>query len=115
MKDVNGVITYKGRDYNIVFNLNVMERIQEEYGSVDKWGALTAPKKGEPNAKAVIFGLTEMINEGIDIDNEENGTQIPFFTKKQVGRMLSEVGMESATQTMKDTIVDSVKDDIKNA
>lgn len=115
MKDVNGVITYKGRDYSIVFNLNVMEAIQEEYGSVDKWGALTEPRKGEPNAKAVIFGLTEMINEGIDIDNEENGTQIPFFTKKQVGRMLSEVGMESATQTMKDTIVDSVKDDIKNA
>lgn len=115
MKDVNGVITYKGRDYKIVFNLNVMERIQEEYGSVDKWGALTEPRKGEPNAKAVIFGLTEMINEGIDIDNEENDTQIPFFTKKQVGRILSEVGMDSATQTMKDTIVDSVKDDIKNA
>ena len=29
---------------------------------------------GEPNAKAVIFGFTQMLNEGIEIDNEDNGT-----------------------------------------
>ena len=81
-----------------------MEAIQEEYGSIDKWGSLTdgtayaekeyirqhgsldgwddlkpkekAKYEGEPDAKAVIFGFTQMLNEGIDMSNEENGTNI---------------------------------------
>ena len=41
MKDMNGQIQYKGVSYRLVFNLNVMEAIQEEYGTLDNWGALT--------------------------------------------------------------------------
>ena len=55
----------------LVFNLNVMESIQAKYGSVQKWGKLTDNKNGEPNAKALIFGFTEMINEAIEIENDE--------------------------------------------
>ena len=32
MKDFGGKIQYKGEEYGLVFNLNVMETIQEEYG-----------------------------------------------------------------------------------
>ena len=35
MKDVNGEIQYKDKIYKTVFNLNVMEAIQEEYGTLD--------------------------------------------------------------------------------
>ena len=42
-----------------------MEAIQEKYGTLEKWGNLTEGEGGEPNAKAVIFGFCEMINEGI--------------------------------------------------
>ena len=62
MKDLNGKIQYKGNEYTLVFNLNVMENIQEEYGSVEHWGDLTDGTVGEPNAKAVIFGFTEMLS-----------------------------------------------------
>ena len=37
MKDNAGKITYKEKEYKVVFNLNVMEAIQEEYGTIDKW------------------------------------------------------------------------------
>lgn len=115
MNDVNGKIEYKGNEYAIVFNLNVMERIQEEYGSLDEWGNLTdGTKSGEPDAKAVIFGFTEMINEGIDIANEDNGTDIKPLTLKQVGRIISEVGLENATQQLNETVVESTKGDEKN-
>lgn len=112
----NGNITYKGKDYAIVFNLNVMERIQGEYGSLDEWGALTdgTSKNGEPDAKAVIFGFREMINEGIDIANEENGTDDKPLTLKQVGRIISEVGLEQATATMNETVIESTKGEEKN-
>ena len=112
----NGNINYKGKDYAIVFNLNVMEAIQEEYGSLDEWGALTdgTNKNGEPDAKAVIFGFREMINEGIDIANDENGTDDKPLTLKQVGRIISEVGLEQATATMNETVIESTKGDEKN-
>lgn len=109
MKDVNGSIQYKGKEYRIVFNLNVMEAIQEEYGSIDKWGSMTDGNDGEPNAKAVIFGFTQMINEGIDISNDENGTDEKPLTLKQVGRMISEVGLVEAAAAMSQTVVDSTK------
>lgn len=115
MKDINGKLHYKDKDFTLVFNLNVMERIQAEYGSVEKWGQLTDGKDGEPDAKAVIFGFTEMINEGIDIDNEENGTDTRFFTTKQVGRIISEIGLMNATDTMNNTVIESTQSTEKNA
>lgn len=115
MNDVNGKIQYKDREYTIVFNLNVMEAIQAEYGSLEEWGNLTdGSESGEPDAKAVIFGFTEMINEGIDMANEEDGTDIKPLTRKQVGRIITEVGLAEATATMNQTVVESTKGEGKN-
>ena len=142
MKDINGKIQYKDKEYKIVFNLNVMEAIQEEYGTLDHWGELTdgtayaqkayaekhgsvdgwddlKPKDkakyvGEPDVKAVIFGFTHMINEGIEIENDENGTDILPLTSKQVGRMISEIGIGQATDVMNKTVVESSKSEEKN-
>lgn len=115
MKEINKKIKYKEKDYTLVFNFNVMQEIQEEYGSVEAWGKLTDGSEGEPNAKAVIFGITTMINEGIDIENDENGTDIKPFSLKQVGRMLTEIGLEDMTNKMNEAVVDSTKSEEKNA
>ena len=69
---------------------------------------------GEPNAKAVIYGFTEMLNEGIDIDNEENGTDEKPLTLKQVGRMITEIGLQNATKKLNETVIDSTKSEEKN-
>lgn len=115
MKEMRNEIEYKGIKYNLVFNLNVMEVIQDEYGTLDKWGALTDVKKGEPNAKAVLFGFTAMLNEGIDIENEEKGTDIKPLTHKQVGRILTEIGLREATFKMNNAVIESTKSEEKNA
>ena len=115
MKDYENTLHYKGKDYKLVFNLNVMEEIQDFYETVDKWAELTDGTNGEPNAKAVIFGFHAMINEGIDIENEENGTDIKPMTLKQVGRMITEVGLREATTALNDTVVNSTKIEEKNA
>lgn len=112
----DGTLQYKNKTYKLVFNLNVMEAIQEEYGSVDKWGSLTDGQgNGEPDAKAVIFGFTEMINEGIDIQNEESDEKLPFLTRKQVGRMITEIGLKESTKTLNDTVIQSTESTEKNA
>ena len=114
MKDYDGTLQYKDKSYKLVFNLNVMEEIQDEYGTLAKWGELTDGEEGEPNAKAVLFGLTAMLNEGIDITNEEQGTDIKPLTKKQVGRILTEVGLMEATQTLNDVVIQSTQSTEKN-
>lgn len=114
MKQMRKEIEYRDKKYSLVFNLNVMEAIQDEFGTLDKWGSLTDGSTGEPNAKAVIFGLTEMLNEGIDIDNEEKGTNTEPLTKKQVGRILTEIGLQDVTKEMNVTIIESTKSDEKN-
>lgn len=114
MKEIYSKFTYNDKEIKLVFNLNVMEAIQEEYGSLDKWGSLTDGENGETNIKALVFGITEMINEAIDIDNDENGTQEPFKTHKQVSRILTTIGIEKATKEMNELVVKSTKDDSKN-
>ena len=117
MKEISKTLEYKGKEYKLVFNLNVMEVIQDKYGTLEKWGKLTdgAENDGEPNAKAVIFGIMAMLNEGIDIENEENGTEEKMLTNKQVGRMITEIGLQSSAQLMNGVVIDSTKSGEKNA
>ena len=135
MKDFKGKIQYKGRIYDLVFDLNVLEQIQDEYGSVEKWGELTDGREvvkdehGEPvfdendepkirqkevDAKALKFGFWCMLNEGIDICNEDNGTELSHVTKNQVGRMITEYGLEEAANTVHETVINSAGSDEKN-
>ena len=116
MKEISGDIEYKGKTYKLIFNLNVMEQIQDEFGSLDKWGELTDGVAGEVNVKAVKFGFMTMLNEGIDIQNEEEGTDTKPFTLRQVGRMLTEIGIAQATQKVNETVIASTEsgDDRKN-
>lgn len=114
MKEISKVLNYKDKEYKIVFNLNVMEEIQDEYKSLDEWGKLTDGSQGEPNIKALIYGFTAMLNEGIEIDNEENGTDIKPFTKKQVGRMITDIGLDTMANTLSETVVESTQSTEKN-
>lgn len=98
------------RKYPIVFNINVMEEIQEAYGSVSAWGGIVENAEGgEPRVKDLKIGLMLMINEGIDIENERTGQNVPMVTAKQVGRLISDVGFEAITSVIKNITVASTK------
>lgn len=115
MKDTTQTIDYKGKTYKLVFDLNVMEAIQDEYGSIEEWGNLTEPKNGEPNIKALVFGVMQMINEGIEIDNDDNGTDDKPLTHRKVARILTEVGLDAVSDKAQQAVIDSTADDSKNA
>ena len=65
----------------------------------------------EVDIKALIFGIKEMINEAIDIDNENNQLNQPLLTEKQVGRLITAMGIEKATSKLNETVIESTKDD----
>ena len=121
MKEVSKKFSVNGKEYELVFNLNVMEEIQDEYGTLDKWGALTDGKSKngeEPDIKALIFGVTAMLNEAIDIANEKIDDKLfkqPFLTKKQVGRLLSEMGVDDMQEAMQEVVIESAGSNGKNA
>lgn len=98
------------RKYPIVFNINVMEEIQEVYGSVGAWGEIVENAEGgEPKVKDLKIGLMLMINEGIDIENELTGQNLPMVTAKQVGRLIGDVGFQAITEVIKNLTIASTK------
>ena len=103
--------------YPLAFTLNVMETLQEKYGTFQNWAdAVEGKGKGkEPSIKAIKYGLTEIINEGLDIEADEKGTEYKPLSEKKVGRILSEIGLENATAQLTEIVVESTKSDEKNA
>lgn len=140
MKDIEKKITYNDRDYTVVFNINVMETIQDKFGSLDAWvdlmdGTANAKEKyksvhgtldgfddleedspersGEPDLKAIKYGYFVMINEGIEID-KENGIEKDPVTLSQVGRILTQIGFQTAQKGLGELMNDSTQSNEKN-
>lgn len=110
MIDKVNYLETKTEKYPLVFSLNVMEAIQDKYGSIDKWSSLIQ-KNGEPDIKALKFFMTEAINEGIEIENEKNNEKRKSVTSKQVGRILTEVGLSNTANKIMTTISESIQTD----
>lgn len=111
------IIEYKGRTYSLVFNMNVMELIQQEFKSLDKWFDMISDNSSEVNIGALITGMMFMLNEGIEIDNEDTDENTPMFTKKQVGRILTAIGLDKMNEKIQDSITAAIPsaDNEKNA
>ena len=102
-------LEYKGVTYDLVFNLNVMEMLQDEYGSVEAWSA-KAMESDEPNIKVLKFGFKAMLNEGIEIYNEDNPDEPKeLVNDKTVGRIISSVGFSSVADIIANTVVNSTQ------
>lgn len=94
-------ITLSGEEYPIRCDLLVLEKIQDEFGSISDFEAkilnwrYTGEKNEEgewlrksklPNAHAVNFALPLMINEGIEIENETAEEKRPLVGEKEIIR-----------------------------
>ena len=108
MKNARVYIETEKKKIPLVFNLNVMEEIQEKYGTLGKWGKITTGD-GEPKVKDLKAGIMAMMNEAIDIENEENGTNETPLTEKQVGRIMTEVGIKAIVEKIQEITIASTK------
>lgn len=101
----------------LVFNLNVMAKIQAEFGSVNKWASLLEDDKenpvrgGEPDMDAFLKGFGFMLNEGVDIENEGKPAdqQKAPYTQSQVGRMIGKWGQNAVAEAMKQAVTGSTE------
>lgn len=119
MLDIVKHITVGDKEYPMAYTLNVMEDIQEKFGTIEAWGEALQPEphedeegkitKQEPKIKDLKWTFTQFINEGIDIENEEKGEKRPFVTEKQVGRLISAIGINKVNQELMRATVESTK------
>lgn len=109
MQDQLSHFTVNEKTYPLAFTLNVLEEIQKKYGSYEKWGELTGGKGKEVDIEALKFGIREMINEGIDIENEEKEVKEEFLSGKQVGRIITTLGLKEMTNKLHEVVTDSTK------
>ena len=104
-------ITYLETDsekFPLAFTLNVMEALQEEYGTLSELSELNKKQK-EPNIKALKFFITEAINEGIDIENEKSDEKRAPITSAKAGRIITEIGFQKVAKTINKIVSESVK------
>ena len=109
-------ITYletNSEKFPLAFTLNVMESIQDEYGTLSEWSELIRNKK-EPNIKALKFFITEAINEGIEIENEKSSEKRVPITSSKAGRIITEIGLKKVANTITKMITESMPHDEKS-
>ena len=97
-------IECNGEKYPIAFSMNVWVDIQKKYGMIDTWSELIQRDGQEPDIEALRYGLYLAINEGIDIENEKTGSDRPYLTEKQVGRLLIDIA--TVLKQMQQVIID---------
>ena len=117
MKNNETYIEYKGQKYDVVFDMNVIEELQRKYGSFNNWSELIQPTKEneECNIEALKFGFCEAINEGIDIANEDREEKLEFLTPRQVGRIITDLGLRNINEKIQESVIESTKSEEKNA
>ena len=52
-----------------------------------------------------------MVNEGIEILNEENSSSLPYVTKKKVGRIITQIGLDGSIKKLGESIINANKTD----
>ncbi len=102
--------------YPMKCDLAVLEIIQEEYGTINKFekkliGEVeqtdqnTKEAYTEPSVKAVRFALPLMINEGIDIENLKEGEKRKHITENELNEMMSEFNLFEIARKLHDEFV----------
>ena len=93
--------------YPQAFTLNVIEAIQEKYEKLDNFFDALQPEGSEPLIKDVVWVLKEIINEGIEIENDIKGANRKLLNHKQVARLITDSA--SAKKMISGIISDSTK------
>ncbi len=74
---------------------------------------IKSEKKQIPEAdmQVICDSFTEIINEGIDYENEINNTSRAMLTARQVGRIITTYGLQNASAMIKVATVASISSD----
>ena len=106
------------KQYPIAFTLNVMEAIQQKYGTLQEWGKL-AQSRNEPDIAALKYMLMESQHEGVEMTCKckRGMCECDYLTLKEVGRLITRIGIKTVAEKISKLITASLEqgDSSKNA
>jgi len=101
--------------FPILYDINVLEALQQKFGGLSAWSETLSPEDGEPPFSAVIDTVEILIAEGIDAKADE-GETITMPSRKQIGRLISRVGLAKVLEVIKNAAISAAGEDSqKNA
>ena len=101
--------------FPILYDINVLEALQDKFGGLSAWSETLSPESGEPPFSAVIDTVEILIAEGIDAKRDE-GEDITMPSRKQIGRLITRVGLAKTLEIIKNSAIAAAGEgDQKNA
>lgn len=84
MKDYKNEFTVDGKTYALVFNLNVMQEIQEKYGTIEEWGNLTDGYVYDDEGKRIpkLDSNGKVMTKIVKNENGEN-IEVTIYERKE--------------------------------
>lgn len=88
VKDKPVRLTLNGVTYDLVFNLNVMEEVFDQYESFEALNRDLLSRKDKVSIKAMKVALKALIDDAVSCHNETQTEQLSYLTTEQIGRLL---------------------------
>jgi hypothetical protein len=90
------IIEHEGIKYPLIIDLNAMEDFQKSFFAETGKSIMDSESFENFGLTAGILQFQAALNEGIDYENQKKGSAREFVTKREAGRIMSEIGMEKA-------------------
>jgi hypothetical protein len=94
------IIEHEGIKYPLIIDLNAMEDFQKSFFA-ETGKSITESESFENfGLTAGILQFQAALNEGIDYENQKKGTNRKPVSKREAGRIMSEIGMEKVSSVI---------------
>lgn len=92
-----------GHEYHLLMTVNVIDQIQEKFDIPIMKLAEILDRKRMDFYRNVAAIMTILLNEAIEIENEQKGSDLPHVTENQVRRNLSNLNIVDAFVAISET------------
>jgi hypothetical protein len=91
LKEKGVSVDIDGAPYTLIFNLNALDAVLEEYGTVNEFHRIMSSGKVIEVMQVVTFLLSVMVNDDIEAQNERLPREkwIPLFTQNGITRHIT--------------------------
>lgn len=101
-------IVYKNKEYKLVFDLNLIEKIQEEYGSLKNFFKDMFTE--EHIYKYSAYLVKEMANEWVDMENERKSRKMQYMSTTTAKNILKSINSILYLSALQEKIFDTIID-----
>jgi hypothetical protein len=94
------IIEHEGIKYPLIIDLNAMEDFQKSFFAETGENITDSESFENFGLTAGILQFQAALNEGIDYENQKKGINREPISKREAGRIMSEIGMEKVSSVI---------------